>query len=152
MQIVYAQQDFPDPHIPSLFLMGPTPRAEHPVPSWRPEAIRLLEEGGFEGVVYVPETEDGTWQHSYIDQVEWEYKGLCRASVILAWIPRDLTTLPGFTTNVEFGRWVTSGKIIMGHPQDAPKTKYLDWLLDKETGKGWFPTLEETVQAAILAL
>jgi hypothetical protein len=31
------------------------------------------------------------------------------AAAILFWIPRGLRTLPGFTTNVEFGLDVTTG-------------------------------------------
>ena len=43
----------------SIFLAGPTPRSKE-VKSWRPEAIRLLKEKGFDGVVFVPEFENKT--------------------------------------------------------------------------------------------
>lgn len=36
--------------------------------------------------------------------------------------------MPGSTTNVEFGYWVKSGKVLYGRPKDAVKVKYLDWL------------------------
>lgn len=38
----------------SIFLAGPTPRKEDIV-SWRKEAIKILEENNFDGIVYVPE-------------------------------------------------------------------------------------------------
>ena len=37
----------------SIFLAGPTPRGENVI-SWRTEACQLLENLGFDGVVYVP--------------------------------------------------------------------------------------------------
>ena len=40
----------------SIFLAGPTPRSLD-VETWRKEAIRILEELGFDGIVYVPELE-----------------------------------------------------------------------------------------------
>ena len=38
----------------SIFLAGPTPR-EKDIISWRNEAIKILENLGFDGIVYVPE-------------------------------------------------------------------------------------------------
>lgn len=37
----------------SIFLAGPTPR-ERGVVSWRPEAINLLQQFGYNGAVFVP--------------------------------------------------------------------------------------------------
>ena len=41
------------------------------------------------------------------------------------WIPRDLEKLPGFTTNIEAGEWLHSGKLVIGAPDEAPKIRYL---------------------------
>jgi hypothetical protein len=128
MKIVYALQEPPITFSKSVFLMGPTPRAETGGESWRPAMIAALEQAGYDGVVYVPETEDGEWKHSYTDQTEWEQRYLHQCDRILAWVPRDFETLPAFTTNVEFGEFVASGKIIYGRPEGAPKTRYLDAL------------------------
>ena len=91
------------------------------------------------------------WQtrFEYLDQVEWEHAGLEAATVIAFWVPRDLNTLPGFTTNVEFGRCVGSGRIIYGRPDQAPKNRYLDWLYRKCTSLQPCRTLLETMQAAV---
>ncbi len=78
---------------PSIFLAGPTPRDEVTV-SWRKRAVDLLEELKFEGIVYIPEDEV-KYKNSYLDQVEWEKKGLHSASVIVFWIDRELSVLPG---------------------------------------------------------
>src|SRR4051812_25224758 len=88
------------PSHPSIFLAGPTPRRPE-VPSWRPQALGLLRQLGFGGAVYVPERRDWSGRVSYLDQVEWEYAGLEHCSVVAFWVPRDVQTLPGFTTNVE---------------------------------------------------
>jgi ADP-ribose pyrophosphatase YjhB (NUDIX family) len=152
MQVVYALQPFPEEWSHAIFLAGPTPRAEHPVSSWRPEALRILEENGYDGVVFVPEAEDGVWAENYVDQVEWERKGLHFADHIVFWVPRDLDTMPAFTTNVEFGSWARGdvSRLVYGHPDGAPKTRYLDWMLSDETdGHGIVHhTLEGTIIAA----
>ena len=126
MKIVYALQDPPETFSKSVFLMGPTPRAETAGESWRPSMIEALEKAGYDGVVFVPETGDGQWKHSYEDQIEWEQRYLRTCDLILAWVPRDLETMPGFTTNVEFGQFMASGRLLYGRPREAPKTRYLD--------------------------
>jgi len=124
MQVVYARQPFPERLTRAIFLAGPTPRSAG-VPSWRPRALELLAASGYDGAVFVPEDADGSVRFDYTDQVEWESQGLALADVIVFWIPRDLETLPGFTTNVEWGIWQRSGKCVLGAPTDAPKLRYL---------------------------
>jgi 8-oxo-dGTP pyrophosphatase MutT (NUDIX family) len=131
----------------AVFLAGPTPRSPD-VPSWRPEALALLAEAGFRGAVFVPETATGECSPDYDDQVEWERQGLNFADRILFWIPRDLERMPALTTNVEFGRWCTSGKVVLGFPPSAPKNKYLKWLASVE-GVPVYHTLRETIAAAL---
>lgn len=136
MQVVYAKQPFPESWTSAIFLAGPTPRDKE-TPSWRPEAIRLLEGMGYDGVVFSPEVEDGEWKSgpdAYIEQVEWERKGLDMADQIVFWVPREMTSMPALTTNVEFGRYVTSGKVVLGAPEWAKSVKYLDTMLQTETG------------------
>lgn len=91
--------------LPSIFLAGPTPR-EIGVLSWREEAICILKKLDYEGVVYVPEYDNGLIKGSYIDQVEWEREALERSSCISFWVDRELNKLSGYTTNVEFGYWI----------------------------------------------
>lgn len=147
MQVVYATQKPPDSWTSSLFLAGPTPR-DPETPSWRPDALKELETLGYNGVVFVPETEDGQWKHSYLDQVEWELDGLEMADRIVFWVPRDLRVMPGYTTNVEFGSYVKSGKVVLGFPEGAPKMRYLEHL----AGKHHAPVhdnLQRTLRSAV---
>ena len=119
----------------SVFLCGPTPR-EKDVPSWRPQAVEYFREMGFDGVIYVPEysTEqvfqdyERQIKHDYERQVEWEWKALDQAGAILFWVPRNLETMPAFTTNVEFGYWVRDDRAFYGRPSSAVLVRYLDSL------------------------
>lgn len=112
MKILFSDQELTIEG-PSLFLAGPTPR-DPIVPSWRREALAVLENLGFSGTVLVPERHNWETAFEYLDQVEWEYAGLEQVTVIVFWIPRDLTLLPGFTTNVEFGRYVGTRPCVYG--------------------------------------
>ena len=149
MQVVYAQQPFPEAWSKSIFLAGPTPRATKPVPSWRPDALAHLRAIGYDGVVFVPEPADGTFGDDYDAQIDWERKAFHLADVLVFWVPRELDTLPGFTTNVEFGRWADSHKFVLGHPPGAPKTRYLDSILAEVANAEPYASLEETLGAAI---
>src|SRR4051794_34059540 len=106
MRVFYAGEPLPAQTTCSIFLLGPTPRAGRgPGESWRPAALRELADRGFGGEVFVPEPRDGNWPAEYTDQLDWEDAALNRADRILAWVPRDMATLPGLTTNDEWGFW-----------------------------------------------
>lgn len=126
IQVVYAKEQAPEAYRKSIFLVGPSPRATS-VPSWRPDMISAFEKAGYDGVVFSPEPRDRNYPRDYQAQTEWEKQHLEMADVILAWVPRS-TEMPAFTTNVEFGRYITSGKLIYGRPPESPKNRYLDWM------------------------
>lgn len=153
MNIIYSNQAAPnitDGIIPrSIFLAGPTPR-DMITPSWRPDAITHLKNHQFSGTVFVPEHEVRMPNIDYTNQTEWENSCLISSYVILFWIPRNLTTLPGFTTNVEFGRFYENHTTLYGRPDKAPHTRYLDWLYTKfNTGNKIYDNLEDLIVAAI---
>ena len=126
----------------AIFLAGPTPR-DNKVISWRIDACKFLEENGFDGVVYVPEYSTNKPKTDYVDQAVWEREALLNSSVIAFWIPRELPDMPAFTTNVEFGYWLHSGKVLYGRPDKSPKNKYLDWLYKLDTNMEPYHSLEE---------
>lgn len=152
MNVIYSDQDIEKLlklHIPSLFLAGPTPRSKE-VPSWRPIAVEFLEMLNYKGQVLVPERsiKNGV-KFDYTDQVEWEHYGLENATKIVFWIPRDLKTMPALTTNVEFGRYVSSGRSLYGRPDDAEKCRYLDWLYQKYNRHPVFNSLRQLLVHAL---
>lgn len=131
----------------SIFLAGPTSRKE--ATRWRDEAIKILEELKFEGIVYNPEYSTRLPKEDYVDQAMWERHGLMNATIILFWVPRHLPDMPGFTTNVEFGYWLHSGKVLYGRPDEAEKIKYLDWLYELDYDKKPINDLKELIEEAI---
>ncbi len=136
--------------MPSIFLIGPTPRSTS-VLSWRPEAIKILQDIAFNGYVLVPERDNGWDGVDYLNQIEWEYACLRRCTVKAAWVPREMETMPALTTNVEFGYWIskTPDSFYYGRPDWASHTGYLDWLYLKETGRKPAETLEDLLINAI---
>jgi hypothetical protein len=133
----------------SIFLAGPTPRGENSK-SWRTEACEILEQLGFDGIVYVPEYSTWKPKADYVDQAQWEREALSNASVIAFWIPRTLPDMPAFTTNVEFGYWLHTGKVIYGRPSTAKKIKYLDWLYTIDTDEEPYSSLKELLENSVI--
>ena len=154
MKLVYSGEPFPDEITKSMFLAGPTPRNDS-AQSWRiPDALEILERLNYDGHAFIPEHRPGAGTcgdfdtHTYR---EWETAGLHRADKIVFWVPRELKTMPAFTTNVEWGAWRRSGKAVFGAPSGAPKTLYLK-LEAEEFGVPQFTSLEETLAHAVTSL
>lgn len=155
MHIVYSLEEPPESFSKSIFLAGPTPRSTE-VPSWRPQALELLERKNYDGVVYVPENRPGSKETVIPDNgyPKWEHDVMDMSDLILFWLPRDLTMTPGtisdiskmtgpelatykpwlklpaYTTNVEFGLTAHSGKALFG-PIHGDKNEYLNFVADK---------------------
>lgn len=152
LTLVYAREPLPD-RGPSVFLAGPTPRARE-VPSWRPAALAELaaQWTGYQPLtVLSPESRGSERAAHYDDQVDWETAARGAATSILFWIPRDLATLPGFTTNVEFGLDVGTGRAVLGCPPDCPhpeRNRYLIYVARRH-GVPVCETLHDTVAAAL---
>ncbi len=146
-QEIFALQDTPIVGH-SVFLAGPTPR-NHATPSWRPHMINLLRKSRYYGDILIPEKEGNYMDYDYETQTKWEVKYLNEASLILFWVPRSIPTMPAFTTNIEFGEFMHSGKIILGYPIGAEKMRYLKVRADMHS----IPvvhTMEELVNYALL--
>ncbi|ATY16960.1 hypothetical protein CU254_40925 (plasmid) [Amycolatopsis sp. AA4] len=152
IRLVQAREPLPGPDEPSVFLAGPTATAEGPVPSWRPEALDLLDRLWLQPEpLAVVTPENPVRARRYEDQFTWENASREHANAILFWIPRDMTYMPGMTTNVEFGYDVAAGRtVVLGCPPDCPdprRNKYLVHLA-RAHGVPVRTTLRETVQTA----
>lgn len=155
MKVVYTGDEAPEKFTKCIFLAGPTPRNKEEVESWRPDALKILEDKGYDGVVFVPEDKDGEFKKDYDDQIEWEERYLNMADCIVFWVPRDLSLdstgfpkMAAFTTNVEWGTWASSGKVVFGAPEDAEKVSYLKHYAEKfNVPMG--DTLTETLELAM---
>jgi hypothetical protein len=159
MEVIYTGEDVPSKIVKSIFLAGPSARSgqEDEFAHWRNDAIKILEDKGFDGVVFSPENRDGHFgkDFDYDDQIDWEDECLNIADCIVFWVPRDLSLdskgnmkLPAFTTNVEFGAWCDSGKVLFAAPPKAEKVRYLQRYAD--TYKlGNYENLTDLLQAAM---
>lgn len=135
MQLVFADQPVPTFVTKSIFLAGPSPR-DKDVVDWRHEALSCLCSSSinYDGTVFIPvpkqrfygtDHQSHTW--TYDNQISWECECRHVADIIVFWIPRQVDgRMPGFTTNVEFGEDLHSGKIVYGRPNNAEKCRYLD--------------------------
>lgn len=154
IDLVYVGQTG-NPNTFSLFAAGPTSRAHlrnkdgSEVLSWRPNFVKELEKHHYSGQVFIPESKHGGFCNDREKQINWEYDHLHMAKLIVFWVPRDLETLPGFTTNCEYGYWLRSGKILYGRPESAHKISYLDWMYKKETGLKPATSMSELVRQVL---
>ena len=132
MKVIYTTQEI-EQNPKSIFLAGPSPRSDD-VKSWRTEAITILEEIGYDGIVYNPEHVDGQEGFKNCDYPpQWEHDAIDASSVLVFWVPRDMDTMPALTTNVEFGYFVEKHRwVLYGRPDESPKNRYLDWLYKKK--------------------
>lgn len=130
----------------SIFLAGPSPRGEVADwnGTWRSEAVAILRRAGFDGHVFIPLPFAG---QDYEETTAWEEHFLDLADQIVFWVPRS-EELPGFTTNVEFGEWMKSGKVNLGYPAGTCKMRFLDRKAVKY-GVSVNHTLEGTLREAV---
>ncbi|MFG3341285.1 nucleoside 2-deoxyribosyltransferase domain-containing protein [Glycomyces sp. NPDC048151] len=147
--VVHANETPPDAWDAAVFLAGPLPRSAD-VPSWNRDAAAILgRRWAHDGrlVVFTPELREGVLS-DYTGQIAWEHRQLHCADVILFWVPRNMATMPALTTNIEWGTWSDSGKVVFGAPPTAPKNEYLRHLAEA-AGAPVADTLEDAVDAAL---
>jgi 8-oxo-dGTP pyrophosphatase MutT (NUDIX family) len=150
---VYAGEAPPEGWNASVFLAGPTPR-DPAHGSWRPQALRLLAERWTQDgrlVVFIPESRDGKVWPAYDHQVAWEDRWLSTVDCVLFWVPREMARFPGLTTNVEFGRYESSGRVVLGYPPEAESMRYLHHHAALH-GAAVLDTLAATVDAALAGI
>ena len=150
MNLVFSDEPLPSSQTHSIFLSGPSPRRAD-VPDDRVALVAELTRQGFTGTVFIPIprgrfnpsassdfSNDASW--SYDHQIAWECAARQRADVIVFWVPRCIDAsapdlgMPAFTTNVEFGEDLHSGKMVYGRPDNAVKMRYLD---ERARSQGW---------------
>lgn len=140
----------------SIFLAGPTVRREQLATwqgeFWRRNAIKILEELGYDGIVYVPEYLYDKDIITDYQKFEWEWEALHASSVVLFWVPRQFPELPALCTNVEFGFYNGIGKkVVYGRPDTADRIDYLDHLYLKLYDKKPQIDLKNLLKEAIFA-
>ena len=156
MKLVFADDSLPTEVTKTIFLAGPNPRYKNGdavLRTWRHDVLEELERIGYGGHVFIPmpigsfygETVSGAVA-DYDHQIEWEDAAMMRADVILMWVDRT-STLRGMTTNIEFGRYLDSGRLIYGRPENADGCRYLDEQIKKRR-KEAYSTITAIVKEA----
>lgn len=146
LKVIYTLEN-PQKNTKSIFLAGPCRRDGKPT-LWRQRVIEMLAASGYDGQIFCPELPaGGNPEWSYNRQIDWEMENLSGADVIMFWIPRS-EEMPGFTTNIEFGEWLKSGKIVIGAPEAAYKTQYMEERC-RRLGIPWHTVLADCVNAAL---
>lgn len=146
MNLIYSGQNKPIKGR-AIFLAGCSPRPGQTL-TWRKDAIEYFKKVRYKGTVIIPEPEDGEPWPDYLSVVEWEDKYLRLADVVVFWIPRSTDNgIYGFTSNVEFGKYLNSGKIIYGRPEGSDNNRYLDYWYTKLYKYQPFDSLEGLIKA-----
>lgn len=152
--IVYSKEPMPDTINKSIFLAGPTVRNKelNDDLEWRTDAIEMLRDLEYDGVVYSPIDRDGEFDVTRLyEQIDWE-RDCCKASdVIVFWIPRlnrEDKEMIALTTNIEFGLYYDSNRIFIGAPDDAYQMDYIKYLSEQK-GYKWYSDLKSLLSDVV---
>ena len=146
--VIRPLENTPKNIISSIFLAGPVPRKQ--TISWRAKAIQYLYNHDYNGTIYNPEVTTANYENYYDEQFAWEHDKLDKSDIIVFWIPRIIKNNEalGLTTNIEFGLYAKSNKLIVGFPKDADEIKYIEKCCI-ENNIPYYNTLEEVLDKAI---
>lgn len=147
---------------PTVFLAGPSVRASQKhLKSWRPDALKLFKQFGFDGNIIIPEFKKPVDLDTHFAALTpWEFEGLRKSTVIMFWLPRTKEMI-GLTTNFELGYWIAKDRnsVVYGRPDGAYRIEYIDtmWVedgkmsgdLDTDRSYPIYNTLEKTVKAVM---
>lgn len=150
MIVLWNREEFPEKVTKSIFLAGPTPRIDKSL-SWRKEALAFLEKFGYNGIVVIPEEKEKAFRVENVDiQTDWEFQMMSAVDCIVFWVPRQLRPdfeMIALTTNAEFGRFLETGKLVVGGPPDAERNRYLKYL--SQGRYEWQDSLEDLMKKAV---
>ena len=147
MKIIYAHQPFPRNFEKSIYLAGP-PLGDCDALSWKSQALQILEASKYDGVVFVPETEDGQQRIDFDQQIDWDFEAMRRSDVLVFWVAAEKDAMPAFTTQVEFGLTLNRGKALLGIPKGVDKSGYMEKIASENHVSIRY-TLEELINTAL---
>lgn len=157
-----------------VFLAGPTADDGNRT-AWRLQAVMLLREEGYTGLIVIPEFRDGKFSRERWDDglastmpgiaratvriLDWETAGIDHCTVVLAWMPFALAakgtaeSRPGFNTRREVSRIITQRRpgLALGMPDGALSGGGLRYDITK-AGYPVFDSLKKTVHYAMSLL
>lgn len=143
-------RDFWNSNKPIIFLAGPCPRHDYDKLDWRTEAIKYLEEAGFDGIVFNPTNKyfQRNAERELENQTAWEIEAMNCSNKVVFWIPRSEEN-PAFTTNIELGGFLNAESVNefeIGWPDTAIKNEYIGIRLDM-INKKYYTTLKDLMES-----
>ncbi len=129
---VYQYEPAPKELLASIYLVGPTPKNGRSV--WRARVLEILEARNYNGVVFLPELRPGLERTTldtagYEALMEEEEEKFQMSDVYFLWRGDDEGS--GTTSNFHVGRFIDSGRAVVGAPPTAKKARYPRYLANK---------------------
>ncbi len=128
MQLVFMGEPYPQNVEKMLFLADSALHGDKLSSSWRIAAIQLLEQIGYDGIVYIPEEREGCPTIAALEyeaRVKWTRRALMQSDVIVFWLPEDLKSMPNIVMSVELGWLSKGGRVILGTPLGTAEARDL---------------------------
>ena len=151
MQLVFMGEPYPQKVEKMLFLAASALHEGKLSSSWRIAAIQLLEQLGYDGIVYIPENREGcptTAALDYEARVKWTRGALMRSDVIVFWLSEDLKSMPNIVMGVELGWLMQSGRIVLGAPLETGEIRALQ-IYAREFHVPYYRELSEALHEAV---
>lgn len=155
LHLIFTDTALPDSLTHSIFLAGPSPRPGMTAHHWRHDAVKILQQlcGDRELWVFIPmsqiafETGEFPEDFNYVNQIEWEQRWLNAADVIGLWAARDHTA-KALTTNIEYGQFADSSRMVAGAPEKALSVRYIE-ATERNNNRPFFRDLTEMLTYAL---
>lgn len=128
MQLVFVGEPYPQNVGKMLFLADSTLHQGKLSNSWHIDAIQLLEQLGYDGIVYISKDREGCLNTESLDdeaRIRWTSGALMRSDVIVFWLLEDLKRMPNIVMGVELGWLMGSGRIVLGIPSETEEVRDL---------------------------
>jgi 8-oxo-dGTP pyrophosphatase MutT (NUDIX family) len=143
LQEVYALEPIPERYDTAIFLGGPTPAAGGEA-SWRSHALRLLEDAGYRGVVFLPEVRVPGRLEDAEDLTEWLMHVRRMSDCLVFWFPENPI---GARDLIDLGQWAESGRVVLGTADRADAAGLQRYAAHHDIP--FARTLEETILNAL---
>jgi hypothetical protein len=151
MQIVFIGDPYPQEVEKVVFLVDSASHQDMRGNSCQVDAIQLLEQLGYDGIVYVPEEKKGSSNTTPLDdeaRIRWVHGALMRSDVAVFLFSEEVELILNMPMGIELGWLMESGRLVLGLPLETEKFLALR-VYAKISHIPCYETVRETLFAAI---